>query len=71
LAAWQVATAGLDDTLVTAVGDNVVPVVVRNTVTVDGVTTMLPENEWHYQVTTLREVMPSIRSQVSRRVPAS
>jgi hypothetical protein len=70
LAAWNTATAGMADTLFTAVGDNVVPVIVRNTVTVDGVTTQLPFDEWHYQVFTLREVLSSIRSQTSRRGPA-
>lgn len=71
LAAWQTATAGMDDTLVVAGGDDLVPVIVRNTVTVDGVTTQLPFDEWRYQVTTLREVMPSVRSQTSRRAAAS
>jgi hypothetical protein len=70
LAAWQTATAGMDDTLVTATGDNLIPVVVRRTETVDGVTVLLPESEWRFQITTLREVMQSVRSQTSRRGPA-
>jgi len=68
LAAWETATAGMDDTLVVAAGDDLVPVVVRNTVTVDGVTTVLPFDEWRFQVTTLRIVMPRVRSQTSRRL---
>ena len=64
---WIVATAGMGDDLLTSVGDNPFPVVIRRTSTTLGVTIDLPMNEWEWQPVTGLALSTTVRSQVSRR----
>jgi len=69
-ASWLTATAGMADELAITIGDNPFPVVVRNTETVDGVTTPLNLGDWQWQRVTGRTLLVNVRSQVSRRSAA-